>query len=702
MKSSSIHLLKIAMRYGFFLFCVICAVSVRAQSTEQISSLAEQQFENLSEMAADQEVEDDSFIQQMQYLLRHPINLNKADRAALMELRLLTALQIENFFLYRKQFGEFLSIYELQAIPSFDIATLQKIRLYITVSDETSWNSMVGKRLRGGTHTFLIRASQQIEKSSGYQTDSNLSRQRYLGSPQRWLIRYSYNWKKNLQYGFSGEKDPGEQFFKGKQKLGFDFYGLHFFIQNKAVLRAFALGDYVVNLGQGLIQWQGLAFKKSADISFIKRQSAIFKPYLSAGEFNFHRGIAFTFAKENRRGANWQTSLFLSIKKLDANLLSDTTQQLVDYVSSLQSSGYHRTNNEMADKGVQRQLAVGGNISYHSQRGQIGLNGIQYYFKLPLVKENLPYNLFAINGKRWSNYSIDYSYTYKNLHFFGEGAITGHFDKAILAAFLLSAARQVDISLLYRNIQSQYQSLYSNAFTENSTVNNEKGLFAGINVKASMAWIISAYIDVYRFPWLRYRVDAPGEGQDYQVQVSFRPNKQLEIYSRYRMESKPVNEASVFSIIRSVIKQKRQNWRTQINYKVNRNLVLRNRVEMLWFGMQGLVPELGFLAYSDILFKPMLKPYSMSLRCQFFESDSYNSRLYAFENDLLYSFSIPVFYDKGLKYYLNANFDINKNMTIWARFSKTVYSGKTLIGTGLDEIRGNKKTEFKVQLTGRF
>ncbi len=699
---SNYSFLKIVLCYSISVFCLLCPKILNAQSTEQFSAQTEQQLENLTELTADQEIEDDGFLQQMQYLFRHPVNLNKATMEELMELRLLTPLQMEYFLLYRKQFGNLLSVYELQAVPGFDIATIQKIRLYITVSDDVNLQTLIRKRLRGGTQSFLIRVSQQFEKSSGYQPDSNQARQKYQGSTQRLLVRYSYNWKKNLQYGFSGEKDPGEQFFKGKQKQGFDFYGFHFFIRNKGLLRALALGDFVVNLGQGLIQWQGLAFKKSADISFIKRQSEIFKPYQSAGEFNFHRGIAFTLAKSSRRGTNWQTSFFLSMRKLDANFVSDTLQQTIDYVSSLQSSGYHRTSNEIADKGVQRQLTIGGNIAYHSKKGQIGINAIQYYFKLPLIKENLPYNLFALSGKKWSNYSMDFSYTHKNWHFFGEAAITGNFDKALMASILLSTARQVDISLLYRTIQNKYQSLYSNAFTENSTVTNENGLFAGISIKASTAWTINAYIDVYRFPWLRYRVDAPGEGRDYQIQANYRPNKQLEIYSRYRIESKPINTDNENSSLRSVISKTRQNWRTQINYKINRNLTWRNRVEILWFDRKGIIPEQGFLTYSDILYKPLLKPYGIGIRCQFFESDSYNSRLYAFENDILYSFSIPAFYDKGLRFYLNANFDINKKMTIWARIARSVYSNKSLIGTGLDEIKGNKKTEFKLQLTGRF
>src|SRR5205085_8420550 len=109
--------------------------------------------------------------------------------------------------------------------------------------------------------------------------------------------RYKYAYKDLLQYGITGEKDAGEEFFKGSQIQVFDFYSAHFFLHNPGMIRTLALGDYTVNMGQGLIQWQGLAFKKGTDITGIKRQSAVLRPYNSAGEVNFHRGAGITIAK---------------------------------------------------------------------------------------------------------------------------------------------------------------------------------------------------------------------------------------------------------------------------------------------------------------------------------------------------------------------------------------------------------------------
>jgi hypothetical protein len=94
----------------------------------------------------------------------------------------------------------------------------------------------------------------------------------------------------------------------------------------------------------------------------------------------------------------------------------------------------------------------------------------------------------------------------------------------------------------------------------------------------------------------------------------------------------------------------------------------------------------------------MMKPLALNLRFQYFETGDYNSRLYAFENDVLYSFSIPPFYDKGIRSYVNVNYDVSKKLTIWVRLARTMYASRTTVGSGNDEITGNHRTDYKFQL----
>lgn len=682
-----------------FVFAILLLAAEKnfAQVAEPLSPNTEQQLENITENNADIETEDDAYLQQMQEFLRNPVELNVAGEAELNQLRILTPVQVQNFLTYRKQVGKLVDIYELQAVPGWDIGTIQKLRPFVNVSTYIPLADALRNRLKNGEHSMLLRASQVMERSRGFMPASPEAINFYPGSPQKYLFRYRYAYRNLFQYGIVAEKDAGEQFFKGKQRQGFDFYSAHIFLRKTGLVKALAIGDFTVNLGQGLTQWQSLAFKKSAEAMNVKREGEILQPYNSAGEINFHRGIGITLAKNNL-----QLTMFGSYRNIDANFVADTSAVANGFITSLQTSGYHRTKSETDDKGIQRQLAFGGNVSFLYRRLRLGVNAIQYRFKLPFFKPADAYNLFALTGNRLASYSADYSYTWKNLHLFGEAAFTSKFDKAFINGLLISAATGVDVSLLYRNISKSYQSLYANAFTESAYPTNETGLYAGISIRPGNAWRIEAYTDFYQFPWLRYRVDAPSAGTDYLVQLNYRPNKQLEIYTRFRSENKAINANPEQFTTSPVVKIPKKNWRTHIHYRVNKAIIIRNRTELVWFDKKGAAEEQGFLIYVDLLYKPMLKPFSGSLRVQYFETNGYNSRLYAFENDVLYSFSIPVFYNTGYRYYININYDFNKRLSFWMRWAQTIYRDKSLIGSGLDEIQGNKKSELRLQAMIKF
>ncbi len=681
---------------NIFIVLLFCWIIPAVNFGQVPGTTAEQQLEAATEGNDDTETQDDSFLQNLQQFLKNPVNLNTADAGLLKELIVLTPLQIQNIIAYRTLLGNFINIYELQAVPTLDIATIEKIRPFVTVSMQTDLINSFSERMNGGVHSIVGRVTQVMEKSKGYLVDPVATTNYYPGSPQRYFFRYKYQFKNLLQYGVVADKDAGEQLFKGSQKQGFDFYSAHLFARNIGIIKALAIGDFTVNMGQGLTQWQSLAFKKSADVVNIKRQLSVLRPYNSAGEINFHRGVGITIAKKNVEATG-----FVSYRNIDGNFVADTLTN-EEYISSLQTSGLHRTKSELDDKGIQRQFAYGGNIAFNKNSFHIGANIIQYNFKLPITKASDPYNLYALSGKKIGNQSVDYSYTFRNLHFFGEAAFDNNRNKAFVNGLIMSVDANVDVSLLYRNISPKYQSLYTNAFTESTFPGNERGMYAGVSIRPSTQWRLDVYADFYKFPWLKYLVDAPTVGVDYLTQVTYKPNKQLEVYARYRSETKSKNYNPDELILSPVVVKPRQNFRSQINYKLNTELTFRNRIELVWYDRKGGGAQNGFLSFVDFLYKPMLKKYSGNIRLQYFETDGYDSRLYAYENDVLYSFSIPVFYDKGYRYYLNLNYDFSKQLSLWFRIAQTVYKDKNTVGSGLDEIKGNKKTELKLQLQYYF
>jgi Helix-hairpin-helix motif len=682
-----------------FITFFLCLFTLVAQPPSgQTEADIEQQLENITAANDDADTEDDSYLQQMRYFATNPINLNYADETQLKQLRILTPIQIANLFQYRKSLGLLVNIYELQAIPGWDIPTIQKIKPFVTVAQQQNLIDNFLDRTKLGEHSLLARVSQILEKSEGYKIDPTAGKNFYEGSQQRVFLRYKYQYKNLLQYGVVAEKDAGESLFKGYQKQGFDFYSAHVFMRKVGIIKSLALGDYTVNMGQGLTQWMSLAFKKSPDVLATKRESEVLRPYNSLGEILFHRGAGITIGRKK-----WEATAFASYKKIDANFdIGDSLDVDDDVVTSIQTSGFHRTKNEAADKGIQRQLAYGGNFTYKTEKLKLSLNGIQYNYKLPLQKDNQPYNKFALAGNSFGNYSFDYAYTYKNIHLFGEAAVTNKLYPATINGMLVSVANNVDLSFVYRNISKGYQALYTSAFTESTLPTNERGLFSGISIRPSNAWRIDAYVDVYKFPWLKFRVNAPTTGRDFLTQVAYRPNKVFDLYVRFKAETKSINFNPFAATISPVVAQPKQNFRTQFSYKVHPNFTFRSRVEALWFDKNGDASETGFLLFTDCIYKPIMKPFSANIRLQYFETDGFNSRLYAFENDVQYSYSIPAFSEKGYRYYLNLNYDVSKKLTFWARIAQTLFPERSSIGSGLDEINRNRRTEVKLQGLYRF
>lgn len=648
----------------------------------------EQQLENIAERD-DVVIEDDFFPEQLEIFRKHPINLNTARQDELQLLQLLNAMQVNALLQYRALLGKFIHIYELQAIPYWDILTIQKILPYITINEEPAVTSHIASALRRGAGNLVFRVSRPVKKAGGFaDTGSN----RFMGSPEKLFVRYRYSYKNELQFGMLADKDAGEQVAWRRGQPGFDFYSFHFFVRKHGLIRSLAIGDFTVNMGQGLIQWQGLAFGKG-ELTAIKRQSAILRPYSSAGEFNFHRGVGIQLAKNQ-----FQLAAFGSYRKLDANLSADSLNGHV--ISSFLTSGLHRTEKEWAERNNIYQQAAGCSFSVATARGHVAFNMVQYRFSHPVLKRGEPYNLFSFRGKRFRAYSLAYDHTFRNLHLFGEFAADHRLNKALINGFLLSMHRRMDISVLVRHLESGFQPFQANAFTENSMPSNESGIFVGLGWRPFGRWKLDAYADVFRFPWLKSRADAPSGGTEYQVQLGFQPRRSLELTSRFRTRITQTNNSGDGTPLHFFAQVPKTNWRVHVHWQPAPGWQVGQRMEMVWFGQPD-VSEQGYLLFTDVRYAPANRPYSLGGRAQLFETDGFNSRIYAFEHDAPYA--VPAVYHKGIRYYFNLQLEVGKGyfkrlprnfprINIWLRWSDVL--AEMQMGTAFDV----KSPEYKIQV----
>lgn len=617
---------------------LLCVMAAPGQEQETLTQSIEQQLEVDAEQTG-AENEQDEWWQMVDQYKKNPLDMNEVSEDELRNLHFLNEWQIISFFRYRSLMGKLISLFELQAVPLWDIATIKRLLPFVTIGMGTLVQVKLADRLRQGSSMFLLQFARTFVSVSGGD--------KHLGKPFRLQGRFKYQYKNLLQWGITADKDAGEPMFRAKQKKGFDFYSFHFFVRDVGNIKAMALGDYVVNLGQGLIQWQGMAFRKSSAVLNIKRQAAMLRPYSSAGEYNFHRGLAV-----NGQYQRLEYLLFTSYRKLTANIDTDGST-LEQVITSINSSGYHRTTNELEDRNRLAQLSVGAAVRYRGPHFLLGAHALHYKFSIPLKKEEIPANYFAFTGQRLSNAGVDYSYTFKNFHFFGETAVGNKL--ASVNGLLASVDPALDIAVLYRRIDKSYHSFFSNSFTEQAAPVNENGWYIGISWRPAYRWRLDVYADQHRFFWLRSRTDAPADGKEYLCELSFAAGKRFNMYLRWKLENKPVNRLNdygFYAIDRSV----REMVRVHLRFTPSQKVQLQARVETS--SLQ--TGATGFLGFVDANYKSGSGGYAVQCRLQVYETTDYDSRIYAYENDVLYSASVPAFAGGGVHFYVNAQADVKK------------------------------------------
>lgn len=153
--------------------------------------------------------------------------------------------------------------------------------------------------------------------------------------------------------------------------------------------------------------------------------------------------------------------------------------------------------------------------------------------------------------------------------------------------------------------------------------------------------------------------------------------------------------------IRSIENTEKSNYRIHASYKISPSVSFNSRIEMITYLKENNM-QTGYLIYQDIILKPNQIPLSITCRYALFDTQSYDERLYAHEHDVLYAYSIPAYYYKGSRTYILLKYSINKYIDIWFRYAQTFYANKQTIGSGLDEIQGNLKSEIKTQIRIRF
>jgi hypothetical protein len=597
-------------------------------------------------------------------------NLNKIGAIEFHSMNLLNFNLIEEIIEHQKQYGPLKSKYELQTIDGLDSNAI------IALSNAFEINNFSFQILITQKHQEFIRLkySYRFEKALGFKlNDSN----KFMGNRSKIGLLY-HSESMNLDYGLHIEKDAGET-----EKMLFQ--SAYVLIKPKSKIQSILIGDQQINFAQGLSLGTGLTNGKSALVMQIMRNNVGCKPYKSFNETGFLRGLSI----KKKLTENIEFNFFAGIRQLDANVRNDSNGYTY---GSILNSGYYRNKKEQNSRHQLMQYLTGYHGLYKYQNLEIGSSLILHKIDLNPFYKNKEVETNKITGIK---IGIDWKLHLRNNLVFGEITFNNGFKKSCILGLLRTLGKKTDLSLLYRRHAQNDDSKLSNGFGNT----NENGFYLGISAQLPSKLNLCLYNDLSQFKQAKFRVDAPSFQSEQMIEIAYKTKNPFSIYFRYKHTERKLNSQNT-EPIHSLDQHHKTVYRLHSEVKFEK-VKIRTRLEFVKYAIENQSPSIGNLLYQDIQFN-LNKEIDMSIRYSIFSSDDFNSRTFAYENDVPGTFNIPSYIGKGSRMYVLIKYQIQKDLQIWFRFARSSYVGIETNGSGLNLIESPHTSDLNIQLQWKF
>lgn len=590
-----------------------------------------------------------------------PIDLNNTSDEELSQLYFLSPQQIDDILAYAGR-HPFESLYELRLIPSLAEYEIRDLLPFVVIKK----GEMTGLRDNGiaklyprevfahATHEIITRVdARNIEGVEG--TDPMYVQGRYRFDYQRKVIfgaqlrRPVGGVAKDLQYGA--------------------YLQLHDITPH---LHTVVGGNFQASFGQGLVLAPVFHSGKSSYVSSVGMQQQGLRYYSSVDGEGLH-GVGATLRHA-----------FSSQTRLDASALYSMRRA--------NDSTWHHL--------------LGANLTLRHKRLEVQLTAIENLWSDSIHPyRNAKYNRHYFRGRNQAVIGASFRYNHGWFDAFGEVATAQNYEyPSLQGEELCSIERPVDgrrtsiggrlthwgvgtligsrfyptqgVSLvaLYRYYSPYFDNALGYAFSETSRINDENGGYLGFEITRWRNWRISGYGDVFYFSGYKYglgdAVKTLGYDAMAEIQYSWakRPSFQGGDGGRLSLRLRARQKGDATYSTRAQFDWAQGSWSLRTTAEAN-------------LTTNPLTPQLtyGFTLYQDIAFD--LTPYtvhhtplSFHLRLQGFDAREWANRIYTYEHDVLYAFSIPATYGLGGRAYLCLRWQILPQLALYFRVSETVYA----------------------------
>jgi hypothetical protein len=650
----------------------------------------------------DEEKNTEQWEEVLSELSENPIPLNTATREMLESIPFLTENQVESLSYYIYRYGPLVNLSELLLVENMDAQTLRWLTPFVDLGAPLPFPVALPpmkKALDYGKQEIRFRMGRCLQQKTGF-IDSEDSTDHYLGDPLQLSFHYGFNYKNKMQWGLVLEKDAGEKIWN-KSSGGPDYLSFHFLLKDQKRFKSLIIGDYQLRFGQGLLCSGNFSLGKSIGGTIIEMTGASLSRHFSTSESNYFRGVAANFilkpfvqqTTEVKGKFGIELAAFASFRNLDANVQNDT-------FTTINSTGLHRTEKENALRNQLKLSTLGSHLELRSGKVQFGMTILTYRFSACSTPEWAPYNSFYFRGKQGVNVSTDFRRLYRGLLFFGEFAVDEKLHKALIGGVSFKPFSRMSMSMLGRNYSPEYNAFYGAAFSEGGSIKNEQGIFVCGEIQIIRRWRLNFYYDLFRFPWLKYGISSPSDGQDLAIQATCLPSRSSQLVIRFKTKSKSKNHTEGKKPILVTSPTRKNQLRLQFS-----------QVQGAW----GIKTTLDANNYQDtdgqtngvslsqeVNCKPTGKHYSLAARYALFNTDTYNNRIYSWEKDLPGSFAMPALYGKGSRYALMTNYDMTPTLRLQIKIGHSAYSDRQQVGTGSELVQGNRLTDIRALIRWKF
>lgn len=558
-----------------------------------------------------------------------PIDLNHTLDEELSQLYFLSPQQIDDILAYAGR-HPFESLYELRLIPSLTEYEIRDLLPFVQIINQKSEirNQKLYPRevFAHATHEVITRVdARNIEGVGG--TD-----------PMYVQGRYRFDYQRKVIFGAQLRRPVGGV-AKDLQ------YGAYLQLRDITPhLHTVVGGNFQASFGQGLVLAPVFHSGKSSYVSSVGMQQQGLRYYSSVDGEGLH-GVGVTIRHA-----------FSSQTRLDASALYSMRRA--------NDSTWHHL--------------IGTNLTLRHKRLEVQLTAIENLWSDSIHPyRNAKYNRHYFRGRNQAVLGASFRYNHGWFDAFGEVATTQNykrFEEALngeainsphwgLGALIGSRfypTQGVSLVALYRYYSPYFDNALGYAFSETSRINDENGGYLGFEITRWRNWRISGYGDVFYFSGYKYGLGDAVKTLGYDAMAELQYSRHAWRLS-WRLRARQKGDATYST--RAQFDWAQGSWSLRTTAEAN----LVNQSPITY----------GFTIFQDISYSLPLREgrgLGFRLRLQGFDAREWANRIYTYEHDVLYAFSIPATYGLGGRAYLCLRWQIIPQLALYFRVSETVYA----------------------------